>query len=561
MLVSIVIAFAFFVPQTPCASPGPDLTIGDINSVANFTSSNGIEACGFGLKPTNVGSVWIDYFASTPRHPVFGQSLYRLSTVDGSTRLEEIGQSWLRHGFFALSNGTFCTCTPTNGQHLGIGCNDTSSASLNADPTGLGPRWQVNAATGVFPFPVADPPHPGVHDRRLQVAVADLAATGGPGAPRYFVEAQCVAPDDAPAGLGANNASHRELLVTGAGSEWTFALTSSTQRERPAVYAWQDADPEVVVSEVQVPGDGRFLVASRATDLGGGTWHYEYAVLNQNSARSGQAFRVPLPLGSAVSNPGFHDVAYHSGDGPGDVDFDGTDWSAVASPTAIVFSTSTQDVNPSANALRWSTTYNFRFDAAMPPGTGSVQINLFEPGSPSSVQATAIVPFLVPPPPQSLCFGSGPGSGTCPCGNAGLPSRGCENSVHTGGATLSASGNPSLSADAVVLTSTGELPSALSVVLQGNHEITPVNFGDGLRCAGGALKRLYVKNAVAGSVTAPQAGDPSVSAASAAHGDAIEAGATRVYQIYYRDPNPTWCPSPPGSTFNASSAVAISWGS
>src|SRR5690349_9127989 len=114
---SATIAIALLLPafQTPCGSPGPDLTIGDISGVANFTSDNGIEACGFGLSPLNVGSAEIDYFATTPRHPVFGQSMYRLSTVAGATRIEEIGQSWLRHGFFALSNGTFCTCAPTNG--------------------------------------------------------------------------------------------------------------------------------------------------------------------------------------------------------------------------------------------------------------------------------------------------------------------------------------------------------------------------------------------------------------------------------------------------------------
>ena len=554
-----IVLFPFL--QTPCGSPGPDLTIGDIAGVANFAASDGIEAVGFGISPTNVGSTWIDMFATTARHPVYGQSLYRLSTVGGATRIEEIGQSWLRHGFFALSMGHFCTCTPTDGQHLGIGCDDSLSAALNSNPTALGPRWQVDAATGEFPFPAADPPHPGTHDRRLRVAVADLSASGGPDAPRYFVEAQCVAPDDAAAGLGANDASHREVLVTGADPEWTFALTGTTQRERPAIYAWKDADPVVLVSEVLVPGDGRFLLASRATDLGGGTWHYEYALLNQSSDRSARTFRVPLPVGGSPTNPGFHDVAYHSGDGPGNVDFDGADWHFAAAPGEVSFSTSMYDENSSANALRWSTTYNFRFDSTVPPGTGLARVDLFKPGSPADVAVAAVVPFLVPPPPRNLCFGSGPGSGACPCGNAGLPSAGCENSVHTGGALLATSGNPSLASDTLAFTASGELPTALSLLLQGDVEIVPTPYGDGLRCVGGTLKRLYAGSATGGTIVLPGAGQPSVSARSAARGDEIEAGETRLYQVYYRDPNPAWCPMPTGSTFNATHAVAIAWGS
>jgi len=96
---------------------------------------------------------------------------------------------------------------------------------------------------------------------------------------------------------------------------------------------------------------------------------------------------------------------------------------------------------------------------------------------------------------------------------------------------LTAAGVASLTLDTVQLTSAEELPTALSIVLQGDTWIAPVAFGDGLRCAGGMLTRLYVKSASGGSVAAPQAGDPSISAQSAAHGAAIPLGATRTYQV------------------------------
>jgi len=95
--------------------------------------------------------------------------------------------------------------------------------------------------------------------------------------------------------------------------------------------------------------------------------------------------------------------------------------------------------------------------------------------------------------------------------------------------------------------------------LQGNSNAPPVNFGDGLRCASGSLFRLYDHNAVGGVVSMPSGGDLSVSARSAVLGDAISAGSSRYYQVYYRDPNLAFCPAPAGDAFNASNAVAILW--
>jgi hypothetical protein len=77
---------------------------------------------------------------------------------------------------------------------------------------------------------------------------------------------------------------------------------------------------------------------------------------------------------------------------------------------------------------------------------------------------------------------------------------------------------------------------------------------------GGALKRLYTKSAVGGSITAPQldAGDLSVSARSAATGDPILAGESRWYLVYYRDPTVLGgCAST--STFNATQTGAVVW--
>jgi hypothetical protein len=157
----------------------------------------------------------------------------------------------------------------------------------------------------------------------------------------------------------------------------------------------------------------------------------------------------------------------------------------------------------------------------------------------------------------SFCDRSNELGRPCPCGNNGLPGHGCQNSAATGGAQLSAIGttNP----DTVALTSSGELPSALSIVLQGTATVPYATFGDGLRCVAGQLKRLYVRNASNGSVSAPRGSDPSITARSAALGDPIFPGSSRFYQVYYRDPAATFCPPPDGNSWNVSNALRISW--
>jgi hypothetical protein len=154
------------------------------------------------------------------------------------------------------------------------------------------------------------------------------------------------------------------------------------------------------------------------------------------------------------------------------------------------------------------------------------------------------------------CFGDGSGA-PCPCLNSGTTAHGCQNSAGTGGALLTATGTTS--PDTVVLHASGELPSALSIFLQGNATVGPVVYGDGLRCAGGILKRLYTGGASGGSISRPGMGDPSITARSAALGDPIPPGERRYYQVYFRDANPGFCPAPTGNTFNISNAVKVTW--
>jgi hypothetical protein len=161
-------------------------------------------------------------------------------------------------------------------------------------------------------------------------------------------------------------------------------------------------------------------------------------------------------------------------------------------------------------------------------------------------------------PGTPYCFGDGTLATACPCGNTGLAGRGCQNSASTGGSLLTASGTTH--PDTLVLTAANELPSALSIFLQGDANLpSGVVFGDGVRCVGGNLKRIGSKNAVGGSTSYPQGGDQSISVRSAILGDPIPNGATRYYQVYYRDPSATFCAAPTGDTFNVSNGLSVVW--
>jgi hypothetical protein len=157
-----------------------------------------------------------------------------------------------------------------------------------------------------------------------------------------------------------------------------------------------------------------------------------------------------------------------------------------------------------------------------------------------------------------FCFGDGTLATPCPCANSGSAGHGCQNSASTGGALLAATG--ATVPDSLVLHSSAELPTALTIFLQGDANLsTGIVFGDGVRCANGNLKRLASKTAIGGATSYPQAGDLSISVESAILGDPIPAGATRYYQVYYRDANASFCPAPQGSTFNSSNGLIISW--
>ncbi|MBL8862133.1 MAG: VCBS repeat-containing protein [Planctomycetes bacterium] len=150
-------------------------------------------------------------------------------------------------------------------------------------------------------------------------------------------------------------------------------------------------------------------------------------------------------------------------------------------------------------------------------------------------------------------FCPGDGTGTpCPCGNDASAGRGCGNSLGAG-ARLEASGVPSVAADSLVL-DVFPVPNSSVLFFQGTAQVNGGAgsvFGDGLRCAGGALTRLATKTASSNRATYPVGADVPVSV----RGGVPASGGVRTYQAWYRNAADFCTPS----TFNLSNGWQVVW--
>lgn len=378
---------------------GPDVTVIDITGVGSYTTGgpvNGYRGYAVGTTSCNVGDqpVWwcntSTGYCTADQHPVIAQNVYRLE----GTRFQQIGMSWLKHGFLSTNSpGSACNpahpCAgaPHGGDQLGLGCTDTYGSGLNGSRP-LGMRSEVNVTAGTFPYPYTSVGSSDAPDQRVKVLDSDLDPLLHPGS-LYWAEAQYIAADDAAANNGLNNASYRPVAV-GPAPGRSLNLSGPTVREKSALYAWKGADAAVEIANadfISTPSTivERFEGASRVTDNGDGTWHYEVAIHNVNSQRAARAYSIAFPVGTTVLNAGSHEIAHHSGE-----PYTTEDWTADVTDNVVTWSTDDFATNANANALRWATTFNFWVDTDQPPQNGSTHtLQLFTPGTPAEVT----VPF------------------------------------------------------------------------------------------------------------------------------------------------------------------------
>src|SRR5690606_25989813 len=157
-------------------------TVYSLSDIGNYTTGgpvNGMRAYSVGTTSCNIGDEPLNWCDNTGgrgnlegnQHPVIAQNIYRLK--DG--RFEQIGMSWLKHGFLSTnsfandcrgaSNQT-CQSPPLGGNQLGVGCTDPYGSGLNGSRP-LGMRSEVDPTTGYFPFPETVIPTTTALDQRM----------------------------------------------------------------------------------------------------------------------------------------------------------------------------------------------------------------------------------------------------------------------------------------------------------------------------------------------------------------------------------------------------------
>ena len=389
--------------ERPTAAMGPDVIVGDMPDMEQFGSAGTQVGLAVATTSCNNGTQPLHWFASPDNdHPVIPQNFYRMSGgTNNNERFEQIGQSSCKHAFLALE-GNACgfgcnTSGCTTGSNLCPGCSDPYSASLNSGPN-LGSRAWINPFTGFYPRGDSGTPpnnhsghaHNGV-SHRILVEVDDLNTTLNAGA-SYFAEAQYVTPHEyawCQAHPGEcnmyNNASWRQFVVTGT-TNFSFSGFGATVRTQPAIMAWVVTGATVTQIQPDLANDGFGLLGYKVTNPGPGVWHYEYALYNQNLDRAIQSFSVPLGAGINVSNIEFHAPPQHpawANDGTlNSQGYSSTPWTMTQAGNSITWNTETFAQNQNANAIRWGTLYNFRFDADQPPQSSSATVGFFKTGSP-----------------------------------------------------------------------------------------------------------------------------------------------------------------------------------
>src|SRR5688572_30801915 len=261
----------------------------------------------------NVGDENLTWQEFTPIHPIMAQNVFRYR----GGRIEQIGLSWIKHGFCALQQAGCGPCNVQGGclDFLGTGCRDPYSANLNGNQMRLGPRSEVNASAAAFEFPftLGWQQTGDAIFKRIQIHDDDINPALNAGA-IYYIEGHILHAQEGTSPRRHNNATHEVVTPVASGTTYELGLGSGTVQHQPAIYAWQTNDPMVSLQAIDIPGDGRFIFAQRVFDNGDGTWRYEYALHNLNSHRSGQAFSIPLGAGADVLDTFHRDVKYHSGE-------------------------------------------------------------------------------------------------------------------------------------------------------------------------------------------------------------------------------------------------------
>jgi hypothetical protein len=357
-----------------------DVELGILSSITQLghtgTFPNGRAGLSMSTTSCNPGDVNVTWLAAMQEnHPGIAMQLYR--AMGG--RFEMVGTSWIKHGFFALSNSQCYPCqNPSPGNFLGVGCSDTYGTSNNGDRFWLGPRdeWDPHAGTwtcegSYFDGSPVDCQRDengagnGSVNHRLEAFDYDLDNQGA----EYYYEAFYMVKDDQKID---NNIGSRKCTMSWNGFSWNFNTASSGSGnplvQGPAIERWPDADMSTRADFGA--DDGTVIVAVNTTNLGGGFWRYEYSVFNWTVDRRFREFSVPNR--GAIIDPYFHDTD----------DDPSNDWvvSNDGNNAKWVFPDVFVSGHKVGGPIELATIYNFGFTSKRAPATRDAAMRVHDVG-------------------------------------------------------------------------------------------------------------------------------------------------------------------------------------
>ncbi|RYD15073.1 MAG: hypothetical protein EOP90_10910 [Lysobacteraceae bacterium] len=338
------------------------------------------------------------------QHPYLIWNLYRFN-ADGS--FEQIGRSSVKHAWLTTNGNCADSCRDSHS--LGRSCTDTYGTGNNDAPGDLGPRSEIIPATGQWGRcgSIWDPDCNGVENgngndswtRRMKVPESQVSATANPGA-TYLMDSWYVARDDI-------NIYNSMATVTGtpvySSGNWTFS-GQANYKLGAAIDRWVNPaspGPNAMNTEIVAP-EGHAKVAVKVTDLGGGSWRYEYAVMNFDFARAVttgsepnlrvlsnkgfDTFSVPLPAGATASATAFRD---------GDANAT-TDWRTSTTGGRVQWTANGRSASWNAREQRptldWGSLYSFGFVSNRAPVAGQARLNVAQAGTPAAFEVATLVP-------------------------------------------------------------------------------------------------------------------------------------------------------------------------
>ncbi len=364
--------------ETPNFNLPIDVTLEDISSVQQSALVQGRVAITPSAKLRNVGVGDVQWEAPLAEvHPMLAWAMYR----ESAGVFEQIGISTVKHAFNAQNNDCPCASGPVL---WAGGCSDVYGTFTNADRSNLAPRDEIAAhpvdwdSCGSFMDPECDdvrnfPTPANGLERRLHVAEADLQVTGA----NYYIEAWYLVKDDIDI---FNTMGWLKVTPNGPGF-WTFSLDTSLANG-PSLDAWVPRGTLTASESAQVQdsGEGKFEVASKAVDLGGGLHRYEYALMNFDFDRRLNGFSVPLEPGSTVTQLAFSDAT----------DVTSDDWTPTVGATSVSWNA------PVGLGADWGEMRRMAFTVDQAPLVYSVTVLPLEAGTPNSFAVAAPVPLPEP---------------------------------------------------------------------------------------------------------------------------------------------------------------------